>query len=95
MLFKPLRFLSRPNYLKQENLNEYIVAKFMTSPIDIYTSANELIKKHREDAPIHAAMRHDELLEAGDIEGASTWKRIIRAIDELLSEEVPVGTSLN
>ena len=31
-------------------------------PLDIYTSANELIKQHGEDAPIHAAMRHDELL---------------------------------
>ena len=34
-------------------------------PLDIYTSANELIKQHGEYAPIHAAMRHDELLEAG------------------------------
>ena len=64
-------------------------------PLDIYTSANELIKQHGEDAPIHAAMRHDELLEAGDMDGASTWKRIIRAIDELLSEEVPDGVAVN
>jgi hypothetical protein len=67
----------------------------MTSLIDIYTSANELIKQHGENAPIHAAMRHDELLEAGDMDGASTWKRIIRAIDELLSEEVPDGVAVN
>ena len=33
----------------------------MTSPIDIYQTANELIKQHGEDAPIHAAMRADEL----------------------------------
>jgi hypothetical protein len=64
-------------------------------PIDILTSANELIKQHGEDAAIHAAMRHDELLEAGDMDGASTWKRIIRAIDELLSEEVPDGVAVN
>ncbi len=35
----------------------------MTSDIDIYRSANELIKQHGEDAPIEAAMRADELLE--------------------------------
>jgi hypothetical protein len=67
----------------------------MLTNLDIYTSANELIKQHGEDAPIHAAMRHDELLEAGDMDGASTWKRIIRAIDELLSEEVPDGVAVN
>ena len=37
----------------------------MASNIDIYRTANELIKQHGEDAPIHAAMRADELLNAG------------------------------
>ena len=41
----------------------------MTSNIDIYQTANELIKQHGEDAPIHAAMRADELLDAGDMDG--------------------------
>ncbi len=63
----------------------------MTTDIDIYASANELIKQHGEDAPIHAAMRADELLEAGNMDGASTWKRIIRAIDELLWPSVKAG----
>ncbi|PPR69296.1 MAG: hypothetical protein CFH03_02405 [Alphaproteobacteria bacterium MarineAlpha3_Bin2] len=31
----------------------------MTSNIDIYQTANELIKQHGEDAPIHTAMRAD------------------------------------
>ncbi len=31
--------------------------------LDIYRSANELIEQHGEDAPLHAAMRADELLE--------------------------------
>jgi hypothetical protein len=67
----------------------------MTSNLDIFTSANELIKQHGEDAPIHAAMRHDELLEAGDMDGVAAWKRILKAIDELLSEEVPDGVVVN
>jgi hypothetical protein len=31
----------------------------MTSNIDIYQTANELIKQHGEYAPIHTAMRAD------------------------------------
>ena len=33
----------------------------MTSDLDIYRSANILIKRHGQDAPIHAAMRADAL----------------------------------
>ncbi len=61
----------------------------MTSDLDIYRSANELIKQHGEDAPIHAAMRADELMETGDMEGRAVWLRIVKAIEELLSKERP------
>ncbi len=57
--------------------------------LDIYRSANELIEQHGEDAPIHAAMRPDGLIEAGDMEGVAVWLRIVKAIEELLSEERP------
>ncbi len=61
----------------------------MISDLDIYRSANELIKQHGEVADIEAAMRADELMEAGDMEGRAVWLRIVRAIEELLSEERP------
>ena len=61
----------------------------MTSDIDIYRSANLLIQQHGEDAPVHAAMRADELMEAGDMEGRAVWKMILKAIEELLSKERP------
>ena len=61
----------------------------MTSDLDIFRSANELIKQHGEDAPIHAAMRADELMETGGMEGRAVWLRIGKAIKELLSEERP------
>ena len=61
----------------------------MTSDLDIYRSANELIKQHGENAPIHAGMRADELAEDGDMEGRAVWLRIVKAIEELLSEERP------
>jgi hypothetical protein len=38
---------------------------------------------HGEDAPIHAAMRADAMLEKGDLDGYATWKRILGAVKEL------------
>ncbi len=55
----------------------------MTSDLDIYRSAAALIKQHGQDAPIHAAMRADAMLEAGDLDGVATWRRILRAVEEL------------
>ena len=40
----------------------------MTSDLDIYRSANELIKQHGDAADIEAAMRADELAADGDME---------------------------
>jgi len=67
----------------------------VTSDLDIYRTANELIKQHGEDASIHAAMRADELLEAGDMDGKAVWLRILAAVDELLSGERPEGTEVH
>ncbi len=61
----------------------------MTSDLDVYRCAHELIKQHGEVADIEAAMRADELMDAGDMEGEAVWLRIVKAIAELLSEERP------
>ena len=61
----------------------------MTSDIDIYRSANELIKQFGDAADIETAMRADERLAAGDMEDEAVWLRIVNAIAELLSEERP------
>ena len=55
----------------------------MTPDLDIYRSAQVLVKRHGQDAPIHAAMRADELLDKGDLDGYAVWKRILRAVEEL------------
>ena len=49
----------------------------------IWRSASVIIKHHGEDAPIHAAMRADAMLEAGNLDGYVVWKRILRAVGEL------------
>jgi len=49
------------------------------SDLDIYRSANVLVKQHGQDAPIHAAMRADAMLDKGDLDGYAVWKRIVKA----------------
>ncbi len=61
----------------------------MTSDLDIYRSANEFIKQFGDAADIEAAMRADECLAAGDVEGEAVWLRIVKAVEELQSEERP------
>ncbi len=63
----------------------------MTSDLDIYRSANVLVKRHGQDAPIHAAMRADAMLEKGDLDGYAVWKRIIKAVEELQKVEPEPG----
>ncbi len=55
----------------------------MIPDLDIYRSAQVLVKRHGQDAPIEAAMRVDAMLEAGDLEGYAVWKRILRVVKEL------------
>lgn len=61
----------------------------MTSDLDIYRTAPVIIRQHGADAALHASMRHDELLEAGGIEGSAVWKRVLAAIDVLLATRRP------
>jgi len=67
----------------------------MIPDLDIYRSANVLVKHHGVDAPIEAAMRADALLEAGDLDGAAAWKRILRAVEELQRTEPVEGERVN
>ena len=34
-----------------------------------------------------AALRADAILEKGDLDGYAVWKRVLRAVEELLREE--------
>ena len=66
----------------------------MIPDLDIYRSAQALVKQHGQDAPIHAAMRADAMLEKGDLDGCAIWKRIVKAAEELLSKERPAGVTV-
>ncbi len=55
----------------------------MILDLDIYRGASIIIKQYGQDAPIHAAMRADAMLEAGDMGGYAVWRRVLRVIEEL------------
>ncbi len=67
----------------------------MIPNLDIYRDANLLVKQHGEDAPIHAAMRADAMLEKGDLDGLAVWKRILRAVEELRGTEPSSGEEVH
>ena len=62
-----------------------ILHKVMIPDLDIYRSADILVKQHGEDARIHAAMRADAMLEKGDLDGYAVWRRIGKATETLLT----------
>ncbi len=55
----------------------------MIPDLDIYRSANALVKRHGQDASIEAAMRANAMLDKGDLDGYAVWRRILRAVEEL------------
>ena len=67
----------------------------MIPDLDIYRSAQTLVKHHGQDAPIHAAMRADAMLDKGDLDGYAVWKRILRAVEELQRVEPGPGAQVN
>ncbi len=67
----------------------------MTIDLDIYRSANLLVKQHDEDARVHAAMNADAMLEAGDLDGLAIWKRILKAVEDLQAKEPKPGEAVH
>jgi hypothetical protein len=67
----------------------------LSNDSDIYRIANILIRDHGEDAVIQAAMRADEMLEQGDLDGLALWKRILAATEDLLTKERPEDASVH
>lgn len=51
--------------------------------LDIWRSANILLKRYGDEAVFIASKRADALLDQGDHQGCSAWIRIAKAIFEL------------
>ncbi len=63
----------------------------MIPDLDIYRAAQALMKQHGPDAPIHAAMRADAMLDKGGMDGYAVWKRVLMAVEELQREIATAG----
>ncbi len=63
----------------------------MISDLDIYRSAQVLIREHGEEAAIEAAKHADAMLAIGDLEGQAVWKRILAATEEIRRTEPAEG----
>jgi len=50
-----------------------------------------MIQQHGEEASIQAAMKADEMLAQGNLDGKAVWLGVIKAIEELQASE-PEGT---
>ncbi len=59
----------------------------MTSDLDIYRTANVLVKRYGEDAALEAAQRADAMLEKGSLEGQRVWRRVLAAVKEIQRKE--------
>jgi hypothetical protein len=58
--------------------------------IDIWRSAMAMVIRYGDDAMLEAAVRADQL-QAGDWQGALTWRRILDAIERLQAKAPAEG----
>ncbi len=63
----------------------------MTSDLDIYRTANVLIREHGDEA----AQRSDAMLEKGCLDGQRIWKRVLAAVKEIQRQEPREGEAVN
>lgn len=61
----------------------------MPSEIDIFRSAQVLVRQHGAEAKIIAAQYADACMDNGDLDGRATWLRVIRAIETLQDASPP------
>ena len=57
--------------------------------IDIWRAANLMLKRYGEKAFEASSTRADELAADGDHDGASTWRRISAAVEQLANDVSP------
>lgn len=59
------------------------------SNAEVYEMADTLLRRHGKDAVIVASMQAGEKLNAGDMEGYRTWKRLVMLVDGMLAMAPP------
>ncbi len=67
----------------------------MISDLDIYRSAQVIMKQYGKDAQIHSTKRASAMLDKGDLDAYPVWKRILRAVEELEGCEPGPGETVH
>ena len=67
----------------------------MTTDLDIYRTANVLVKHYGKEADLEAAQSADSMLEKGSLNGQRVWKRVLAAVKEIQREEPREGEAVN
>jgi hypothetical protein len=62
----------------------------VTADIDIWRVANLMLKRYSYQAQAESARRTDEIEAAGDHKGATLWRRIVGAVEQL-ANSTPSG----
>ncbi len=67
----------------------------MIPDLDIWRAAQAMVKRYGDGAAIEAAMRADEFLDQGNLDGQRLWMRITQAIEELQRERPRDGEAVH
>ena len=67
----------------------------MISDLDLWRAANVMIKRYGDGAATEVAMRADEFLDQGNLDGQRLWMRIVQAIEEMQRERPRDGEAVH
>ena len=67
----------------------------MIPELDIWRAAQAMVKRCGDSAATEAAVRADEFLDRGDIDGNRLWTQIKQAIEELQRERPGDGEAVH
>ena len=76
-------------------LRPYEADLVTSGDLDIYRTANVLVREHGEDADLVAAERADGMLEKGSVDGQRVWKCALAAVKEIQREKPSEGEAVN
>ncbi len=67
----------------------------MISDLDFWRAAKIMVKRYGDGAGTEAAMRADEFLDQGNLDGRRLWMRIMQTIEELQRERPRKGEAVH
>ena len=59
----------------------------LLSNAKVYEMADDLLREYGKDAVIVAALKAGEMLNAGDVDGYRTWKRLVMLVDDMAAQD--------